>query len=183
MPTPNFVPRTINVVDNDLKIRSQLPRIDRVRDLPPIQGVDCSQNGPEMVLIPYRVVCKWSGNRLEIDLMRRLNCSSYVGNRLWSLSPAVLSKTYLFSPYWSAEAAAGPAFSPAGFPAIQEARQYFFNPNSFSCSHPAVGRDYRAVLSCQKRSRQIIYEKYCLFMPVICKLCNNNMPTQSTISL
>ena len=90
--------------------------------------------------------------------------------------PAVPSKTYLFSPYWSAEAAAGPAFSPAGFPAIQEARQNFFNPNSFSCSHPAVGQDYRAVLSCQKRSRQIISEKYCLFMPVICRLCNNNIP-------
>ena len=40
--------------------------------------------------------------------------------------PAVPSKKYLFSPYWSAEAAAGPTFSPAGFPAIQEARQSFF---------------------------------------------------------
>lgn len=64
-----------------------------------------------------------------------------------------------------------PSPLPGFLPSRRPGRAFFF-----SCSHPAVGRDYRVVLSCQKRSRQIISEKYCLFMPVICRLCNNNIP-------
>ena len=74
------------------------PELTEYVTSPPNPRVDCSQNGPEMVLISYCVVYKWSGNRLEIDLMRRLNCSSYVGNRLWSLSPGCAIEEILVFP-------------------------------------------------------------------------------------